>query len=125
MGTRLQDCRQHAGPAGVAAHADDYLRLELAQQAQAFHYAERQIEHGAQAGCEADIFQLTRADEVEFESGFGHQPRLQPALRADETDLGAMRVAQFASDCECRNDVAAGSAAGYEDSQLAAELLAC
>ena len=110
--------RGHRRAGGVAAHAEDDVGLEVADQLVARPHAEGQAEQGAQAGKPGDVLELADIDQFQLEAGFGNQARLHAARRADKEDLGRVAGDQLARHGQRRNDVASGTAAGDEYTQL-------
>jgi hypothetical protein len=106
----------HGWAGGIAADADDYVRLEGLEQGAGFEDGAGQVEQGAGAGGEADAFELADGDELERVAGLRDKARLKTARGAEEEELRAAgTISEGVGDGECRDDVAAGAAAGDED----------
>ena len=112
-----QDRGGHGGAGSVSANAEDDVGLEVSNQAAAGEDAQRQVEQGAQPSDKGDVFERADLNELKLESGFGNEVGFHAAGGADEEDFGGVARDQLAGHGECRDDVAAGSAAGDEYAQ--------
>ena len=102
---------------GIAADADDDVRLELAEEMDAAEDAVGQIGEGFEAGLEGDVLELAGADELQPEARGGDEPGFEATAGADVEKIGGMVVAELAADGESGDDVAAGTAAGDGDAE--------
>ncbi len=99
----------------VTAHAEDgsgARREELRDR------AGQELKEARDLAENPQILQAADVDELEPEACLRNDTRFYPSLRAYE-ECVMPTAAQFARDCQCRNYMATGAAAGHEEKLIA------
>src|SRR6266404_4230444 len=101
--------------AASIAGPEHHIRAQIADHLRGARDGARQRDERLRARLQAHILERADFHEVERIPGVRHKPRLNPALGADERDLGGVALAQLLCDGKRGNHVAAGAAACEED----------
>lgn len=106
--------RQAAGAGHIAAHAEHADRLQLAHHAQSLEQRLEQIERRTQQRLQALAAQTADVDQVQRQTGLGHQIVFDAARRAQPVHAVAARL-ELAGAGQRREDMSACAARHDQD----------